>query len=368
MKLLHSFVKELILASRSFYFYIEIGMALVVMLILLFVVPENFDSKKVEYVHWHDLPQVVESEFRDSLIEGDLDHKGEDVWLKYEGKETEATLFETDDTKMYVLGSKEDVIGLSKDKKKFGTVINYEDNNLSYVYYLQGYESDRLKNIYLVFHNKDVDILEEKFDNQNLVMMSEDYDQFTDRENVLPAFIALNGGMFGLFIIAAYVFLDKQEGMIKAYAVTSSPVWQYLLSKVGVLVVSSAISTAIVTVPIMGFSPNYGLILILLIATSFFASALGLLLASFYDNIMQAFGAIFVVMIILMLPTISYFMPSWDAKWVQWIPTYTMIEGFKESLLNGDSNYVLMASLGFLVSGTVLFLLANYRYKKTLTV
>ena len=35
----------------------------------------------------------------------------------------------------------------------------------------------------------------------------------------------------GFFIIAAYIFLDKKEGVIKAYAVTPSPVWKYLLSK-----------------------------------------------------------------------------------------------------------------------------------------
>jgi hypothetical protein len=46
-----------------------------------------------------------------------------------------------------------------------------------------------------------------------------------------------------------------------------------------------------------------------------------------------------------------------------------MIEGFKETLVtNGDIGYVYLSSLMFLVIGGLLFFVANYRFKKTLTV
>jgi len=46
MKLLSSFKKELILASRGFYFYIELIFALVILAVLLFAIPKNFSRVK----------------------------------------------------------------------------------------------------------------------------------------------------------------------------------------------------------------------------------------------------------------------------------------------------------------------------------
>jgi len=45
-----------------------------------------------------------------------------------------------------------------------------------------------------------------------------------------------------------------------------------------------------------------------------------------------------------------------------------MLQGMKEILLNGDMGYVLIYSAVFLVGGFILFLLANIKFKKTLTV
>jgi hypothetical protein len=44
-----------------------------------------------------------------------------------------------------------------------------------------------------------------------------------------------------------------------------------------------------------------------------------------------------------------------------------MLQGFKEILLNGDVGYVLTYSFAFLTGGLLLFVLANIRFKKTLT-
>lgn len=171
----------------------------------------------------------------------------------------------------------------------------------------------------------------------------------------------------GLFIIAAYIFLDKQEGVIKAYAVSPSPVWQYLLSKVGVLMVTTLVSSYLVVIPLMRLQPDYLLMLVLLVTTAFFASSLGLLIASFYSNIMQAFGALYIVMMLMIVPSVAFFIPSWSPAWISFIPSYPMMEGFRSILLgNNDWPYVLTVSGIFLVVGSAIFALSNYRYKKTL--
>ncbi|GAA0180209.1 hypothetical protein SH2C18_29420 [Clostridium sediminicola] len=370
MKLWHSFIKELKLSSRGFYFYIEIFMAVLLLVILLFVVPEEFKSKEKEFISL-DLPKQVTDTLIKDFLEEDLDGKVEKVEIKNKGELIPADYYETEDKKVYVFQSEEILIRMTKaERPSVGAHLNLDDSgNMHYKYYLQGYESEKLKNVYLVFHNRDLDELKAINDKQEVRSLGADYELLNDRENVVPSILTFNGSLMGLFIIAAYIFLDKQEGIIKAYAVTASSVWHYLMSKVGVILVTSILSSFIIVAPIMGLQPNYPLMLLLLITSGFFVSALGLVIASFYKNLMQAFGVVYVVMIALMLPNIAYFIPSWEPLWIKIIPTYPLIEGFKETILaNGDTTYTLLVSLGFSVAGLILFLIANKRFKKTLAV
>lgn len=367
MKLWHSFIKELKLASRGYYFYIELFVTVILLLVVLFVIPENFSAKKTEYVYL-DLPQKVIDNFLEDMKEHDLDGKPQSVEIKSDKRIIPARLYETDDRKVYLVNSREEVVQLAKSKKHLGAVISLDDaGKLHYEYYLQGYESQRLKNLYLIVHNKDLDLITEEFDKQVVRSLSTGYEGLSDRENVIPSLLTFNGSLMGLFIIAAYIFLDKQEGIIKAYAISASPVWHYLMSKVGVILVTTILTSLILVIPVMGLQPNYPLLLLLLLTSAFFASSLGLVVASFYKNMMQAFGGVYLLMIAMMLPNIAYFIPSWEPVWIKVIPTYPLIQGFKETVLKkGDTTYVLFVSLGFLASGLLLFLIANRRYRKTL--
>ncbi|MTI67019.1 MAG: ABC transporter permease [Firmicutes bacterium] len=369
MKLWYSFIKEVKLASRGFYFYIELFMALLLLLILMFVVPKNFESRQSEYIHL-DLPKTVKKAYIKEIKDKDLDGKVEKVEIKNDDKVINSRLYKTEDKEIYIIDDKKDVIKLADKKQKIGAVIKLDNkNNLDYEYYLQGYESKRLKNLILIIHNVGTDTIKTVFDKQDVRPLSTEYEALTDRENLIPSFLTFNGSLMGLFIIAAYIFLDKQEGVIKAYAVTASTVREYLLSKVGVLLLTTIVSSFIIVVPVMGLKPNYLLLLVFLFATGFFASSLGLLVASFYKNIMQAFGTIYLIMIAMIIPNIAYFIPSWNPTLIKILPTYPMLEGFKEIIKeSGDVSYILTVSLVFFIVGLILFEIANKRYKKTLTV
>ncbi|MFW5787982.1 MAG: ABC transporter permease [Halanaerobiales bacterium] len=369
MKLWSSFIKELKLASRGFYFYIEIFMAVLILAVLLLAVPENFNNKQTEYIHL-DVPEMVEKSYLQEMGNQNLEGSGEKVDIKVNGDVIQSRLFNTEDKKIFLIDNKEDLVKLADKKRSLGTVVKINQNNkLEYEYYLQGYEPQRLKNLYLISQMKDTDTLATALEKQDVRPLASDFENLTDRENILPVILTLNGALMGLFIIAAYIFLDKQEGVIKAYAVTASSVWQYLMSKIGVLLVTSILSSLIVLIPVMGTQPNYLLLLVLLLTTGFFASSLGLLIASFYDNIMQAFGTIYIFMLVITIPNIAYFIPGWDPLWVRMLPSYPILYGFQEILLEtGDITYVLTVSLGFFVLGLFLFALSNKRYKKTLTV
>jgi len=369
MKLWYSFIKELKLASRSFYFYIEIVMAGIFLFLLLFVIPEYFDHRVDEYLYY-DVPDSAWGSFEGELLEMDEDGSAEVVEIELDKEIISGSLYQTEENNYYVLDDQKQAISLADSERAFAGVIHMDElGEVTYTYYMQGYETDRLRNIYAVFHNESMDVLESAFDAQDVQVLHQDQILLSDRQNILPSFLTFNGSLMGMFILASYIFLDKKEGVIKAYAVTTSPVWQYLLSKVGVITLTSLVTSLIITIPVMGTEANYLAMLAFLLGTGFAASALGLIIASYFDDITQSFGVLFGLVIFLMLPNIAYFIPTWDPIWMKYIPTYAMLEGFKEILLpGGDMAYILMASFGFFIAGLVLFLFANMRFKKTLTI
>ena len=66
MKFFSSFVKELKIASRGFYFYIEIFMAVLILAIFIFAVPENFNTKSAEYLYL-DMPEEVRISYLEAI-------------------------------------------------------------------------------------------------------------------------------------------------------------------------------------------------------------------------------------------------------------------------------------------------------------
>ena len=308
--------------------------------------------------------------FEDLLLAEDEDGLVENLELQWNDETVLAALYELESNRYYVLDNQDAAIGIANQERAFAGIIHMDEaGEISYTYYLQGYETERVRNLYAVIHNEDLEILSAAIDKQDVRVLHEGQVLLNDRQNTIPSFLTFNGSLMGMFILASYIFLDKKEGVIKAYAVTPSPVWHYLLSKVGVVTLTSLITSLIITIPVMGMQPNYLLMILFLFTTGFAASALGLLLSSFYDDIVQSFGVFFVLIILMMLPSIAYFIPSWNPIWMQFIPSSALLEGFKEILLpTGDLMFVLIASAGFLAAGLILFLLANLRFKKTLTV
>ena len=370
MKLWYSFSKELILSSKSWYFYIELGMAIVLLVILLFIVPEDFDSKGKEYLYL-DLPQVVQERYMKNLLEEDMDAFADQVELEADNQTYKAMLYETKESKIYLLESKQALDAISNSERVPVVHVRVNENKqIVYTYYLQGYETRKLQNLLLVYHNRLAghDVIEDYSDNIEVRRLYEDSAPLNDKENMIPVFLTFNGSLMSLFIIAAYIFLDKNEGIIKAYAITASSVWHYLLSKIGVIIVTSIMTSLIITIPIMGHQPNYPAMMLFLVTSGFFAASLGLLLTSYFKDIVEAFGAMYIVIVIMIMPNISYFTPSWDPDWVKIIPSYVMLQSFRDIItVGGNMTYVMVASLAFSMLGLAIFILANYRFKKTLS-
>ncbi|HAE43508.1 MAG TPA: ABC transporter permease, partial [Clostridiales bacterium] len=245
-----------------------------------------------------------------------------------------------------------------------------ENNQTIYNFVLQGYEDDKFRNILKT--TVETAFSRELFEDSNSIVvttLNQGIEKLSDRINMIPIILTLNVSFMGLFLIASYIFLDKEEGTIKALAVTPNRMWEYLLGKMGVLLVSGIISGFLLMIVVVGTKANYLHFSILLITTSLFGSALGLFIASFFDSMTKAMGCLFSFVLIFALAATSYFSPSFSPTIIKFLPSYPIMFAFREVLLNNPNiNYVYMTVLGFGIASIVLFIGANYRFKKTLTI
>ena len=368
-KLWYSYLKEMKLASKSFYFYVEIIMAVLVIGIILFLVPDDFNQRTTEYITL-DMPEMVEENYREMMLSHDEDGIVDSAVLELNGQDIAADLYITEDSELYVIDNKQAMIELTKsDRPYVGATVYFDEDtmDLGYEYYLQGYESQRLKNLYKIVHTEDLNELSLIADEIEVRSLNYDYAELSSKEFSLPVVLTFNGSLMGMFIIAAYIFLDKSEGVIKAYAITASKVWHYLMSKVLVLMTVTLITSTVIMLTIMRLKPDYLMFLILIISSTFAFSSIGLFISSFYNDMNKAFSIIYILMIGLMLPAITYYLPAWQPLWVTLIPSHNLIQSFKEVITRGDSTYVLISSAIYLAIGVVMFIITERRFKKTLT-
>lgn len=399
MKLWSNYVKEMKIASRGFYFYIEIIFAVITVAILLFAVNEESVSSSKEYIYYKDDLNIFDkfmqpyidngtfkilddTEFEVGAIEFEVvnEKSGEIQKYKFDSGKITAKTFETYDEKtgkldstIYKMNSYEDMLRMSYTQQAISAVVSlgFDKNfkiNTYYDYYIQGYETDRYKNLLYVIQNESPEKLAKQSENQKVRILAPT-EKLNARESIVPVFLAFAGSIMGMFIIMAYIFLDKDEGVIKAFAVSPAALWKYLLSKIGVILTTVTFSSAIITIPVMGAKPDYLQLLLFLFTSTFAMASLGMLISSFFNNMTKAFGVIYAATIILMLPMFSFYIPSFDPLWLRFFPTYSMLQGYKEILLNGNNlNYTLLYSSIYLSIGLLLFILAKTRFRKTLTV
>ena len=210
MKLFSSFVKELKIASRGFYFYIEIFMTLLILAVFLFVVPDNFNSRSSEYIYL-DMPTQASEVYLKAILDETIDGKVEKVTIKMDKKEKDALLYTLDGKEIYVFNSREDIEYMADKERKIAAIIKMDDNyNFNYEYYIQGYESDKFKDLLKILHVEPTETLEMTMDSQDVRPLSSNYEFLSDKENMMPSVLVFNGALMGLFIIAAYIFLDRQ--------------------------------------------------------------------------------------------------------------------------------------------------------------
>lgn len=394
MKWFKAYQKELTIASRGFYFYIELIIAVLVLMVLMMVVKPYPDGHQDEYIFNDMSSAMADAYIQRDLKAGRMVETGEkEVKLKpgtftlrdmQTGEEKEYTFKDKETITVPTLaklnnrtGQKKGTVYLMPDElsmlrmadrsgKSGAAIIADEEGRISYRYYIQGYEPDRVSNCLYVLHTFDIEEVEAQMDLQNERIIGT-VPRLNTRQAVIPVYVTFACCLMGIFIVCAYIFLDKKEDMIRALLVTPGTLLQYLTGKILLILTVCLISSSLVVFPVMGLQPSYHLFYPLLLLSTFAFTCLGLVVASFFPNMGKAFGTLYLLIILLMLPAIPYYAGSFDPQWIHWIPSFPVLESFKQ-IMQGqpELSYILWTCAGCLGAGILLLLTAIRRFRKTL--
>lgn len=337
-KLWLTYLKDMKLSVRGLYFYIEMGMALIFVTVLLFVVPDEFQSaQKLTVVLPNTMPALTETLTTKEFQVDQVQHR------------------------------EEVIAALEEDHSQIGIVV---DDSGEIEFILQGYEGEKTESL---LKATIVGRVKSLFVNEPITLstrvLQPNAERLTSKQSILPIYLTMNVALMGLFIIAAYIYLDKDEGVIKAYHVAPVHLWQYLASKLLLMNTVGVVTSLFVCIAIMGLRINYFYLIVLVVLYNTFGSSLGLWLSSFAQSMTKAMGFMYFAIIILLLPAVSYMAPSFTPGLIKWFPTYPMLFSFRDLLLNDISLQQILTQAGiFLALTLVFFTAATRRYKKTLTI
>jgi len=173
----------------------------------------------------------------------------------------------------------------------------------------------------------------------------------------VPVFLAFEVGILGFLLVAVFVFQEKQEGTIRAYRVTPGGLWSYLISKASVFTILAIAYGFVVVAVAVGFGANWLSILALIVSTSLFMTTFGLGFAVWFRNLSHWFFPGLAVLVLNMLPFFAYIYPVFNPRWIQVIPSYSLVFALREALFpTGDTQLItrtLLVGLVWLAGATV---------------
>ena len=288
MKLWSNYCKEMKIASRGFYFYMEIVMAAILLAVLLLLVPADSITVSKE-VLFADLPAVTPS----AMIQKNFGETGrferaadtkvrlkpdtiayfdEQTGERFEETFTDKKTLELEtwyaydlvtgkhDRTVYFAKSLADMLRVAKAQKWYATQIFMDESGaLQTRLLLFGSESARYEKLIVATMNLgSAPALLQAMDSQPVLTLGAD-NVLNNRQSYMPLAVVIMNGLMGMLVVIAYLTIDKSSGLIRAMALTPVRTRSYLLSKVLVVLTTSLGSSLVVTVPVMGAQPNYPL-------------------------------------------------------------------------------------------------------------
>lgn len=383
MKLLNNYLKEMKIAIVGFYFYVEIVSAIVMLILIMFFVPEeiNILSKEIVYFENEIYKDLIIADESIREIESEnirlnkqefeyFDENNKPYKLKFnDDKQLVVQKYiakdkrtDKDFKEIYIAKSFEDMIRISNKLKIPAYKLNA---NNSINIFLTGNETQKYKNLLKLTLSNDNNVkINNEIDKINTRYLGE-RTVLNNKTRLLPIIILALNGVMEIMIIIAYIISDRSQGIIKSMSVAPISLLSYLMSKILVVLTMAIISSLIIVIPILKLDANYPLLIIAIFSITIVSSSVGLYMASFYKDIKSSFSSLLIIMIILQIPAISEYLPSFMPFWLKFIPSYHMLGIIKESLISsGNSSVVIINSAIMLVMSAIILFFSEKRYKK----
>jgi hypothetical protein len=186
-------------------------------------------------------------------------------------------------------------------------------------------------------------------------------------KGLVPFLLFSDTAMIGLLFIAALIFMEKDEGTLRAYWVTPGRTFEYLLSKALTLAVLALLFTLVFVPLTIGWGPNYPQLLAVMFMGSVFGSLLGALIAVYFDSLTEFIFPAMLVMVVISLPSITYWVPSFSPAWLEWMPTYPLMFGLREATFpTGNVQVVYNSLLALLGVNVALLFVTSLAFKRQL--
>lgn len=185
--------------------------------------------------------------------------------------------------------------------------------------------------------------------------------------STVPVALVFEVVLLGFFFGAVMIFQEKQEGVNRAYRVSPATTLDYIASKTALFTMMSVVYGGLLLLAVFGLDAAYGRVLLLVVLTSVMMTLLGLAIAVFFNSISDWFFVGLAVLMLNLLPVVSYGLPTFAPDWLTWIPSYPVLFGVRELLFpTGASGFMTPLVLQLLLFNAIAFVLAYVALERKL--
>ncbi len=328
------FKKDLILGIKDMFVLLEVGFAVVILFLLLFLIPEDIKQEATVYVY--DSTKVVENFAAASVGLDEMEEKrGE-----------------------YYVNSRDELIsGMLENRSAMGLIISKNSNGTYNTELLtQPYTTDAIVQYVEIDMEDLLSLISPPYDfypeevHESVRVTALQWglrDEIPFNQRLLPPILLMMVGLLGLFIMMSLIGQERVEATIRAFRISPAGMWEFLLSKHLLLIAIGFTTFSIIYLPMMGFGGYLPALLIILL-TIILGSSVGVILGGIFDTPMASMLLIFLLLVVVALPAISLFSPAFSPEWLKLIPSYHTLFGLDAAMFPDNNSHLIWQSAGVL--------------------
>lgn len=367
------FRKDVVLGIKDVFILLEIGFAVVLVLILLFVIPENIESSATVFIHDETgmVERFVESyaeEYEDQLGEFYVDSREAVIEGMTENRSALGLILSTGAGGSAEAGASGESgvapleIELLHQPYTPPALIDYVETDLEDMFAVLASAAAPARTPAAAtspaaFGGYPPEILQRV----RVTGLQEGVrDSIPFNQRLMPIVILMMVGILGLFAMVSLLGQERADQTLRAYKVTPSSLWQFITSKQLMVLATSVLTFSILYIPMFGLA-GYLPALLITALTVVFGSGVGAILGTFNDDPMGSIGWVLIIMIVLGLPAVSLLAPTFSPGWLRIIPSYHTLFGLDAAMFGENDSRVIRESAGVLAGYALVFYLLSGR-------